>query len=74
MIDQQMIDGHMLDCAIHDEGPCTCGTQEELEAIVFQEAYEFNCNIVTFDIDEEALEDKAYQEDPNKTWDYWDYK
>ena len=28
----KMLDGHMLDCAIHEEGPCTCGTEEELEA------------------------------------------
>jgi hypothetical protein len=34
----QMIDGHMLDCASHDEGPCTCGTQEELESLVLEEA------------------------------------
>ena len=34
----QMIDGHMLDCARHDEGPCTCGTQEELESLVFEES------------------------------------
>lgn len=41
MIDQQMIDGHMLDCAIHDEGPCTCGTQEELEDIAREESAEY---------------------------------
>ena len=70
----EMLNGHTVDCASQGEGPCTCGTEEELEAIAFQEAYEFNCNIVTSDIDEEALEDKAYQEDPKKTWDYWDYK
>ena len=40
VIDQQMIDGHMLDCAINDEGPCTCGTEEELEAIAREEAGE----------------------------------
>ena len=40
VIDQQMIDGHMLDCAIHEEGPCTCGTEEELEAIAREEAGE----------------------------------
>lgn len=70
----EMRNGHMLDCASHGEGPCTCGTEEELEAIAFQEAYEFNSDIDTIDIDEEALEEKAYQEDPKKTWDSWDYK
>jgi len=36
----EMVNGHMLDCAIHDEGPCTCGTEEELEAIAREEAGE----------------------------------
>ena len=36
----KMLDGHMLDCAIHEEGPCTCGTEEELEAIAREEAGE----------------------------------
>jgi len=30
--------GHMGDCAINDEGPCTCGTEEELVDIALQEA------------------------------------
>jgi hypothetical protein len=34
----QMIDGHVSDCAVHDEGPCTCGTQEELESLVLEES------------------------------------
>jgi hypothetical protein len=25
--------GHMDNCAINDEGPCTCGTEEELADI-----------------------------------------
>jgi hypothetical protein len=29
--------GHMVDCAINDEGPCTCGTEEELEYLARQE-------------------------------------
>ena len=29
---------HMEDCAIHEDGPCTCGTEEELEAIALEEA------------------------------------
>jgi hypothetical protein len=33
-----MVDGHMLDCAIHDEGPCTCGTEEELNDLAFEES------------------------------------
>ena len=28
---------HMEDCAVHEDGPCTCGTEEELEAIAFEE-------------------------------------
>ena len=35
---QPMVDGHMLDCAIHDEGPCTCGTEEELNDLAFEES------------------------------------
>jgi len=35
---QPMVDRHMLDCAIHDEGPCTCGTQEERDAMELEEA------------------------------------
>ena len=39
MIDiEPMINGHTSVCAIHDEGPCTCGTQEELDAIESEEA------------------------------------
>ena len=37
----EMLNGHMLDCAIHDEGPCTCGTEEELEAIAREESGEY---------------------------------
>ena len=29
---------HMADCAIYEDGPCTCGTEEELEAIALEEA------------------------------------
>jgi hypothetical protein len=29
--------GHMDNCAINDEGPCTCGTEEELEYLARQE-------------------------------------
>ena len=35
---QPMVDGHMVDCAIMEEGPCTCGTQEELEALALEDA------------------------------------
>ena len=31
---------HSEDCAIHDEGPCTCGTEEELDSIAMQEELE----------------------------------
>jgi hypothetical protein len=29
---------HMEDCAIKDDGPCTCGTEEILEEIALEEA------------------------------------
>lgn len=35
---QPMVDGHMVDCAIMEEGPCTCGTQEELKALALEDA------------------------------------
>jgi hypothetical protein len=71
----EMLNGHMLDCASHGEGPCTCGTEEELEAIAREEYFSSHCNTDSDEEeDEEALEEKAYQEDPKKTWDYWDYK
>ncbi len=36
----EMLNGHTVDCASQGEGPCTCGTQEELEAIACEEAGE----------------------------------
>ncbi len=30
--------GHAVDCAINDEGPCTCGADEILEELAFEEA------------------------------------
>lgn len=33
-----MINGHASVCAVHDEGPCTCGTEEELNDLAFEEA------------------------------------
>jgi hypothetical protein len=36
----KMLNGHTVDCASQGEGPCTCGTQEELEAIAREEAGE----------------------------------
>ena len=30
--------GHMDDCAIQEEGPCTCGVEEILEDIALEEA------------------------------------
>lgn len=30
--------GHASVCAIHDDGPCTCGTEEELNDLVLEEA------------------------------------
>jgi hypothetical protein len=29
---------HMQSCAIHDDGPCTCGTEEILEELALEEA------------------------------------
>ena len=37
----EMRNGHMLDCASHSEGPCTCGTEEELEAIAREESGDY---------------------------------
>ena len=31
--------GHMGDCALNDDGPCTCGTEEELADIARQEEF-----------------------------------
>jgi superfamily II RNA helicase len=30
-------EGHMGDCAINDEGPCTCGTEEVLAELALEE-------------------------------------
>ena len=30
--------GHMGDCAVREDGPCTCGTEEVLEELVLEEA------------------------------------
>ena len=30
--------GHSEDCAIRNEGPCTCGTEEILEELALEEA------------------------------------
>lgn len=30
--------GHMNDCAINDDGPCTCGTEEALADIAREES------------------------------------
>lgn len=35
---QPMFNGHTVDCASQDEGPCTCGTEEELEALALEDA------------------------------------
>jgi hypothetical protein len=29
---------HTDDCALHEEGPCTCGTEEVLEELALEEA------------------------------------
>ena len=38
MIDKQIIAGHMADCAVHEDGPCTCGTDEILDELALEEA------------------------------------
>jgi len=35
---EKVVAGHMANCAIHGEGPCTCGAEEFLEELVFEEA------------------------------------
>jgi len=37
VIDQEIIHGHMSDCALHEDGPCTCGTDEILEELALEE-------------------------------------
>lgn len=29
---------HTNDCALHEEGPCTCGTEEVLDELALEEA------------------------------------
>jgi hypothetical protein len=29
---------HTDDCALHEDGPCTCGTEEVLEELALEEA------------------------------------
>jgi len=29
---------HTEDCAVHEDGPCTCGAEEILEELAFDEA------------------------------------
>ena len=38
MGDIEMINGHTTDCALHQDGPCTCGTEEVLEELALEEA------------------------------------
>jgi hypothetical protein len=33
-----VIKGHAEDCALNEDGPCTCGTEEVLEELAFEEA------------------------------------
>jgi hypothetical protein len=37
----EMLNGHTVVCASQGEGPCTCGTEEELEAIAREESGEY---------------------------------
>ena len=38
MIEQEIIAGHAASCALHDDGPCTCGAYEVLDELAFEEA------------------------------------
>ena len=38
MSEIEVIVGHAADCALHQDGPCTCGAYEVLEEIEFEEA------------------------------------
>ena len=38
MGNEKPIVGHAEDCALHGDGPCTCGTYELLEELEFEEA------------------------------------
>jgi len=33
-----LLNTHMEDCALHGDGPCTCGTEEVLEELALEEA------------------------------------
>jgi hypothetical protein len=33
-----VIKGHSEDCALNEDGPCTCGTYEVLEELALEEA------------------------------------
>jgi hypothetical protein len=35
-----VIKGHAEDCALNEDGPCTCGTYEELDDLAREEAGE----------------------------------
>ena len=37
MIEKEIV-GHMANCALHEGGPCTCGTDEILEELAFEAA------------------------------------
>jgi len=32
------VTNHMEDCAVHEDGPCTCGTAEVLQDLELEEA------------------------------------
>ena len=38
MIEQEITEGHAASCALHDDGPCTCGTYEILDELALEEA------------------------------------
>jgi len=37
VIEKEIV-GHMANCALHKDGPCTCGTDEILEELAFEAA------------------------------------
>jgi hypothetical protein len=36
-----LVKGHIEECAINDDGPCTCGAEEALEEVLQEEAPDF---------------------------------
>jgi hypothetical protein len=48
-----VIKGHSKDCALNEDGPCTCGTYKELDDLAREEAGESAVNFARQDPHEE---------------------